>query len=91
VRVALGATPGRVMSLVLKEGLVLTIPGVLLGAAGAFAAARLLSNALFGISPGDPFTYATTAALQTLVALAACALPAYRATKADPMVALRQE
>jgi predicted permease len=91
VRVALGATPRRVMSLVLKEGLVLTIPGVVLGAAAAFAAARLLSNALFGISPGDPFTYATTAALQTLVALVACALPAYRATKTDPMVALRQE
>jgi predicted permease len=91
VRVALGATPRRVMSLVLREGLMLTIPGVVLGTAAALAAARILSNALFGIGPADPGTYAATAALQTMVALAACALPAYRATKADPMVALRHE
>jgi hypothetical protein len=91
VRVALGATPRRVMALVLKEGLVLTVPGVILGAAGAFTAARFVSTALVGISPADPLTYGATAALQTVVALAACALPAYRATKADPMIALRQE
>lgn len=91
VRVALGATPRSVMSLVLKEGLVLTIPGVVLGIAAALAATRLVANLLFGVSPADPVTYATTAVLQTAVALAACALPAYRATTADPLVALRQE
>ena len=91
VRVALGATRSRVLTLVLREGLLLTIPGVLLGIAGALIAMRLAARALVGISAADPATYAATACLQTLIALAACVLPAYKATKADPMVALRQE
>jgi ABC-type antimicrobial peptide transport system permease subunit len=52
---------------------------------------RLLARVLFGISPADPATYGLTALVQAIVALAACAIPAYRATKADPMLALRQE
>jgi hypothetical protein len=91
VRVALGATPRRVMSLVVREGLTLSIPGVVLGTAAALAGARLLARGLYGVSPSDPLTYAAAAALQALVALAACALPAWRATRADPMLALRQE
>jgi predicted lysophospholipase L1 biosynthesis ABC-type transport system permease subunit len=91
VRVALGATPRRVMSLVLREGLVLTIPGVVLGSAAALVAARIVSSLLSGVSPSDPLTYVTTAVLQTVVALAACAVPALRATRVDPIVALRQE
>lgn len=91
VRVALGATPRRVMSLVLREGLVLTLPGVVLGVAAALVGARIASSMLSGVSPSDPLTYVATAILQTAVALAACALPAFRATRVDPMVALRQE
>jgi predicted permease len=91
VRVALGATPRTVLQLVLREGLVLTAPGVAIGIVAALIGARFLARTLFGVSPGDPLTFAATAALQCAVALAACALPAYRATKADPMVALRQE
>jgi putative ABC transport system permease protein len=91
VRVALGATRPRVMALVLGEGVRLAIPGVVVGAAAAFAAARLLSSMLVDVSPGDPLTYGATVALQIAVALAACALPAFRATRVDPMVALRSE
>ena len=91
IRVALGATRRNVIRLVLRDGLLLTTPGVVLGILGALVGARLLARALFGISPGDPATFAATAALQGLVTLAACALPAWRATKADPILALRQE
>lgn len=88
---ALGASPRAVMSLVLREGLVLTLPGVALGIIGALVAGRLLARMLVGVSPSDPLTFAATAALEAGVALAACALPAYRATRSDPMLALRQE
>ena len=91
VRVALGATPGRVMGLVLREGLLLTVPGVIAGTAGALLALRLASRMLIGIGPADPSTYLVTAVLQTAVALGACALPAMKAMRADPMRALRQE
>jgi len=91
VRVALGATPGRVMALVMREGLMLTVPGVIAGIAGAFLALRLASRLLVGVGPADPSTYIVTAVLQTAVALGACASPAMRAMRADPMRALRQE
>ena len=70
VRVALGATPGRVMALVLREGLMLTVPGVIAGIAGALLALRLASRMLVGVGPADPSTYVVTAVLQTAVALA---------------------
>jgi len=89
IRAALGATPGRVMGLVLREGIWLTLLGVALGLAGAAIAGRLVSSALVGVSPADPSTYAASATLQATVALLACLLPAHRATRADPMVALR--
>ena len=91
VRAALGATPGRVMILVLREGASLILPGVVLGLAGAALAGRLAASTLFGISPADPSTYVWSALLQTGVAMLACLLPAYRATKADPMLALRAD
>jgi putative ABC transport system permease protein len=91
VRVALGATPRNVMTLVLREGLLLSAAGVVLGTAGALVAVRLASNTLIGVSPADPPTYVAAGALQVGVALAACLLPAMRAMRADPMVALRQE
>lgn len=89
VRAALGATRGRILTIVLGEGLRLAIPGVALGAAGGYVAGRLLARGLFGVSPADPITFAATAAIEVTVTLAACALPAWRATRADPVVALR--
>jgi predicted permease len=89
IRAALGATPRAVIAQVMREGLLLTLPGVLLGLAGAFVAGRLLARGLFGVSPAEPSTYLATALLQALVTLGACALPARRATRADPMIALR--
>jgi hypothetical protein len=91
IRAALGATPARVMGLVLREGIWLTVPGVAIGLAGAAIAGRLASNALFGVSPADLSTYAASAALQGTVAILACLLPAHRATRVDPMLALRVE
>jgi ABC-type antimicrobial peptide transport system permease subunit len=89
VRIALGATRGRLLALVLREGLALTLAGVFLGSAAALVAARVVSSALFGISPGDPVSFGATALLQVILALAACALPAHQATSADPIEALR--
>jgi predicted permease len=91
VRVALGATPARVLTLVLREGLLLTVPGVIAGIAGALLALRLASRLLVGVGSAEPSTYVVTALLQTAVALGACLLPAMKAMRADPMRALRQE
>jgi ABC-type antimicrobial peptide transport system permease subunit len=91
IRAALGATRGRVLSVVLREGLRLALPGVLLGSVGAYLGARLIAGALFGIRPADPITFASTVAIELTVTLAACALPAWRATRVNPMVALRAD
>jgi putative ABC transport system permease protein len=91
LRMALGATPGNVLGMVLKQGLALAGAGVVLGLAGAVAATRLLQSFLFEVKPGDPMTYLGVAVLLTLVAMAASYLPARRATKIDPLAALRQE
>jgi hypothetical protein len=91
IRVALGARPRNVMALVLKEGVALSAIGAALGLGGALLAVRLLSSTLIGVSPSDPPTYAAAGALQIVVAMAACMMPAVRATRSDPIVALRQE
>jgi len=91
VRVALGAQPRNILLMVLGEGLALAFIGITSGIAGAFALTRFLRSLLFEIEPTDPVTFAGIAILLTLVALAACYLPARRATKVDPMVALRHE
>jgi predicted permease len=89
VRMALGAERGQVLALVMRRGVTLAAIGIVIGLAGAFAGARYLQSMLFGIEPRDPATFLTVAAAFAVVAAAAAYLPARRATKVDPMVALR--
>ena len=89
VRMALGANPKDVLALVMKEGLRLTLPGLVAGIAAALAAARLVGGMLFQVSAADPGTFAAAAVFLGLVAAIASYLPAVRATRLDPMRALR--
>ncbi|MGH9837936.1 MAG: FtsX-like permease family protein [Blastocatellia bacterium] len=91
IRLALGAQRRDVLRLVLRQGLTLTVVGLGLGLAGALALTHLMSDLLFGVSATDPLTFTLIAALLTSVALVACWIPARRATKVDPMIALRCE
>jgi predicted permease len=91
IRMALGAAQSDVLKMVIGEGLALTITGVAVGVAAAFAVTRYLGRVLYDVRPGDPLTLAVVAATLLLVALAACWTPARRATRVDPMVALRYE
>jgi predicted permease len=94
IRMALGATHGSVLKMILKQGMVLTLIGVALGLAGAYVSTRYLESLtamLFGVKPRDPLTFALIAALLIAVAFVACLIPARRATKVDPLVALRYE
>jgi putative ABC transport system permease protein len=91
VRMALGAQRTDVMKLVLGHGVRLAIAGVVLGVIGALAASRLLSTLLFGVTARDPFTIVVVSLVLTFVALLACYIPARRAAKVDPLVALRYE
>ncbi|MFY9557228.1 MAG: FtsX-like permease family protein, partial [Blastocatellia bacterium] len=91
IRLALGANTHDIMQWVLKQGLWLTAIGVTVGLGAAFALTRLLRGLLFGVTPTDALTYVALALLLAFVALVACYLPARRATKVDPMIALRYE
>jgi predicted permease len=89
IRMALGARPGAVLGMVLRQGLALTAGGILAGAVAALAAARLVSSMLVNVSAGDPVIFAAAAVFLGLVAMLASYLPAWRATKVEPSVALR--
>ncbi len=91
IRIALGANLGNILGLVLKSGLLLTTTGIFLGAAAAFGLTRLMKSLLFGVVPTDLPTFAVVCFCLMLVALVASYLPARRATKVDPLVALRNE
>jgi putative ABC transport system permease protein len=91
VRMALGARPGAVIRLILKQGLALTLIGVAAGALGALVAARVMSGLLYGVTATDPATFAAIALLLAMVATLACYLPARRASRVEPIAALRHE
>jgi putative ABC transport system permease protein len=91
IRLALGATRGEVVGLVLRQGLILTGLGILVGLAGAWLAARRLQGMLFGLSALDPSTLLVVSLLFALVAAIAALVPAHRATQVDPVTALRAE
>ncbi|HYJ85536.1 MAG TPA: ABC transporter permease [Pyrinomonadaceae bacterium] len=91
LRMALGAQPGKVVMLMLKQGLVLTLIGTAIGLAGALALTRLMSSLLFGVHTADPATFAVIVLLLMVVSLIACYLPARRAARIDPLIALRAE
>jgi predicted permease len=91
IRIALGAEPRDVFGLVLSQGAILAVSGVVIGLAASFVLTRALSSTLFGISATDPLTFTSVAILLLLVALLACYLPARRAMRTDPLTALRYQ
>jgi ABC-type antimicrobial peptide transport system permease subunit len=91
IRIALGARSTNVLRLVLAQGMKMALAGVALGLVAAFGLTRLLTNMLFGVSTTDPATFALISFLLISVALMACFIPALRATRVDPLLALRSE
>jgi putative ABC transport system permease protein len=91
IRMALGAVPSSVLRLVLGRGLILALTGCAIGLAGAMLLTRLMNSLLFGVSATDPATFAGVVILMAGVAVVACYIPARRALRVDPMVALRYE
>jgi putative ABC transport system permease protein len=91
LRIALGATPARVLRLIVGEGMKVALIGVGIGLAGGLALGRTVSSLVFGVPVRDPMTFTLVAVVLTAIALAACVIPARRASRVDPMVALREE
>jgi ABC-type antimicrobial peptide transport system permease subunit len=91
IRIALGAQQHRVVRLVIGQGLTLTILGIAIGVVGAYALTRLIASLLFGVAPADPFTFGAVSAVFLVVAWLASYLPARRAARVDPIIAMRAE
>ena len=91
VLMALGARPGDILGLVLRQGMELAVIGIVAGLAGAFALTRVMASLLFGVSTMDAATFGAVPVLLAVVAFAATAIPAWRTTRVDPVVALREE
>jgi putative ABC transport system permease protein len=91
IRMAIGATPSDILKMVLRQGIGVVGIGLLVGLAAAFAGTRVLADLFYGVTPSDPLTFASVAALLLAVALLACWIPARRATRVSPTVALRFE
>src|SRR5688500_6331790 len=91
IRLALGATPRHILRLMMGQGIKLTLIGVAIGLVGAIAVTRLMRSLLFAVAPTDLMTFGISSVVLVVVALLACLIPARRATKVDPLVALRYE
>ena len=91
IRMALGAQKRHLMKLVFRHGILLSIGGLALGMAGAFAVTRFMASMLYNVRPNDLGTFVAVSALLLLVALAACGVPALRAVRVNPLVAIRNE
>jgi putative ABC transport system permease protein len=91
VRVALGAQPGAILRLVMRQGMALAAVGIVGGVARAIALTRVMTSLLFGVTTTDPLTFSSVSIILGVVAFAATVIPAFRATRVDPMVALREE
>jgi putative ABC transport system permease protein len=91
VRMALGAQQGEILRMVLRKGFALLVVGISIGLLASLGLTRFLSSQIWGVSATDPWTFGAVAALVVGVGLAACYLPARRATEVDPLVALRSE
>jgi putative ABC transport system permease protein len=91
LRMALGAQQSNVLRLIVSEGMMVGLAGIAAGLAGAYALSRALAALLFDVEPRDPLTFATVAAMLIAIALAACLVPAWRGSRIDPIVALREE
>jgi putative ABC transport system permease protein len=91
IRMALGARRADVLRLVVRQGMTMTLIGLALGLVGAFSISRVLRGLLHGVSPTDPLTFVAVSIVLLVVALLACLVPARRATRVDPIIALRTE
>jgi putative ABC transport system permease protein len=91
IRMALGGRAADILRMIVGEGMKLAGVGIVIGVAGALGLSRLVTALLFGVKPYDPWTFVSVVAVLALVALAACWIPAQRATRVDPLLALRHE
>jgi ABC-type antimicrobial peptide transport system permease subunit len=88
---ALGARRGSVLGMVIRQAMLLTVAGIAAGGAGAWLLTRLMTKLLYGVTPSDPLTFAVVSGLLALVAATAASVPGLRATRVDPVIALRSE